>query len=193
MSINLKTVAASVVAVGVLAGAAAVALWHPDLPFPRGAQFAEAPAATEAVRPAEPGQQRFAARPPTRVSEVFRQIDPDGYDKAIAESKLDADEVDKLKKMLPEGKVRLAGLVVSGHGQTISVTGAGLSQTVKLDAEPQTLIVPYVPGAPVVLHRDKDDAADAGPADVRFHLGSGGTLSNQALVPGADIPMSTPK
>lgn len=189
MSRNVGTAAASVLAVALVAGAAAAALWGPswtDLSSWRGGTVAVERAVAPLPHEADV---RTAARPIQRISEVFRDLPSAQYDGAIARSRLAEGDVKTLKGMLPEGRVRLAEISMSGQGQTISLTGAGLKQTFRVDSKPITLVVPYVPGTPVTFQREASDDV-AGTPYIYF----GETrISMQALIPGAEVRMSTPK
>lgn len=194
MSRNIKIASVSVIAVGLVATAAIAVLWKPELPISALRSSTGNGAAAEKSVPMQPSRMasapRTADKPISKISDVFQQIDPKLYDQAIDRSKLSADDAKVLRSLLPDGKIKLAGLVLSGQGQTVSVTGVGLKQTVKLEPKPQTLTIPYIPGVPVTFQRDKDDEV---PGAVRIHANRTAVISMQALVPGSEVKMSTPK
>jgi hypothetical protein len=186
---NIKIASVSVLAVALVAGAAATAVWKPPLPDIAPVTWSGKDTAVERAALVQPAP-RPTGKPLSKISDVFQDIDPKQYDQSIAQSKLSVEDAKVLKSLLPEGKVKLAGLVMSGQGQTVSITGVGLTQTVKLEPMPQTLTIPYIPGVPVTFQRDK---ADEAPGAVRIHANQTAVISMQALIPGSEVKMSTPK
>lgn len=191
---NVKIVTVSALAVALVAGAAATALWKPSFQDVAALARFDKDSPVKVAAPSQPAMvavaPRPAAKPLTKISDVFHDIGPEQYEQSIALSKLSADDVKVLRGLLPEGKVKLASLVMSGQGQTVSITGVGLTQTVKLEPKPQALTIPYIPGVPVTFQRDK---ADEVPGVVRIHANETAVVSMQALIPGAEVKMSTPK
>lgn len=191
---NVKIVTVSTLAVALVASAAATALWKPSLQDVAALTRFDKDSALKPAPPAQPTivapQPRPSVKPLSKISDVFHDIIPEQYEQSIAQSKLSVDDVKVLRSLLPEGKVKLASLVMSGQGQTVSITGVGLTQTVKLEPKPQALTIPYIPGVPVTFQREKGDEV---PGTVRIHANETAVVSMQALIPGAEVKMSTPK
>lgn len=194
MSRNIKIASASILAVALVAGTAAAVLWKPAFLISTPVNSTISTHEAEKSVPIQPsrmaGVPRPAEKPISKISDAFQKIDPKLYDQSINGSKLSADDAKVLKSLLPDGKVKLANLILSGQGQTVSITGVGLTQTIKLEPKPQALTIPYIPGVPVTFRRDKDDEV---PGAIRIHASRTAIISMQALVPGSEVKMSTPK
>ncbi|MES1180086.1 MAG: hypothetical protein ABUL43_02705 [Hyphomicrobium sp.] len=140
-----------------------------------------------------PSDKQQGALQETNAGSLMQPLGSNESDQAIERLMMSAPEKDRVKAQLSAGSLKLAKIIVSDSddedGDWVRVSAGGFQQDVRLLHNPYTVIVPYVPGAPMSVIGLVDGGG--GDITVAVHAGTG-VLSLKPLKPGEVLLVPTP-
>lgn len=170
-----------------------------------GLLFAGAMAAGLVSYPWHGGADRGGNLPPTQAavetagggdfspSRLFQVIAANEIDKAIAGLIMADTDRTRVRQAVMQKQINLAAISVSDSdvedGDWVRITAGGFSQDVRLFKKPIQVVVPYVPGAPILLSGLVD--GDGRSITVAVHS-SGGQYALKPLQKGESIQVPSP-